>query len=377
MNTSLNTKMNTQRHLRLPYGRGSVVFDPPQSPLVKGGGFSGRVAAWAVACIGLAASSATAATLHVSTSGGGDCSSWAQPCSLSAALSAASSGDQIWVKAGTYSGPITLANGTKLIGGFNGMELVASASNPTANVTILDGGSSDRVIYSSDDAASTVVRGFTIQNGKDDGMDGGGALALENSGAIFVQCIFKNNVAAYFGGVLAVRGSSSPHFVNCKFHDNGSGSGTSVQPMGGGVMFVHSGTATFTNCLFHDNKAGEGGVFMTLHGIGKFYNCTIAGNQATIGDGGALFAPNGRVVVRNSVLWGNTVPSGKSGPQIHNQYGYLPSVKRCNVEGGFSGAGNINSDPLFVNPGIGQLRHSEYLSVQGRGQQLGYSAGCG
>lgn len=291
----------------------------------------------------------TAATLYVKTNVSGTCFTWSSACSLSQALAIANSGDQIWVKSGTYAGPITLVNGVKLIGGFAGTETLASQSNPATNVTVLDGGDADRVIYSSGHSNSTVVRGFTVQNGLDSGLDGGGAVYLENSNTVFVNCTFKDNVAAYFGGVIALRATSSTtsNFVNCKFFDNGTGSGTSVQPIGGGVLFAHSGTVRFSNCLFHNNKAGEAGVAFATDGMGYFNNCTMANNQATFGDGGVILDGEAQFEFRNSILWGNTVPQGRSGPQIHT---YAPlSVAYCNVQGGFAGTGNISADPQFIN----------------------------
>jgi hypothetical protein len=47
--------------------------------------------------------------------------------------------------------------------------------------------------------------------------------------------------------------------------------------------------------------------------------------------------------VTNSILWGNTAVS--SGNQI---YGTSTTVTYSDVEGGFTGSGNINSNPLFV-----------------------------
>lgn len=48
----------------------------------------------------------------VTASGSGDCSSWADACTLTTALSNANAGDQIRTQAGIY-GPITLTSGYK------------------------------------------------------------------------------------------------------------------------------------------------------------------------------------------------------------------------------------------------------------------------
>lgn len=294
-----------------------------------------------------------AATLYAKVSGSGDCSSWANACSLSEAITNANAGDEVWTKSGTY-GTIALKNGVKIIGGFAGTETSASQSDPAANETILDGGGDSQVVTSSNDAASTVLRGFTITNGYDSGNDGGGGLVVDNSSAMFVQCVFKNNGAQFFGAAVAVRGTSSPQFINCIFRDNGSDNNTPSdatddKPMGGGAVYVYSGTPTFTNCLFFDNIAGEGGAFAMIFGSPTLINCTVADNQATLGYGGGLFDPDSASTIRNSILWNNS--SARGGDQIYSSASPRTDVTNSDVQGGWTGTGNINADPLFSNPG--------------------------
>ena len=95
----------------------------------------------------LSGSSATAATRYakVTATGTGDCSSWANACTLATAITNAGSGDEIWVQAGTY-GPIGLKTGVNIIGGFAGAETSASQSDPTVNDTVIDGGGARAVV---------------------------------------------------------------------------------------------------------------------------------------------------------------------------------------------------------------------------------------
>ncbi len=61
-------------------------------------------------------------------SGSGDCSSWADACTLKTALSNAVSGDQIWVEAGVHkpgefvTNTFVLVSGVAIYGGFEGTE---------------------------------------------------------------------------------------------------------------------------------------------------------------------------------------------------------------------------------------------------------------
>jgi hypothetical protein len=68
--------------------------------------------------------------------------------------------------------------------------------------------------------------------------------------------------------------------------------------------------------------------------------CTIVTNSAEhFGKGGigGVFSPSGTAIVRNSILWGN------SGEQV------AASTSFSCVEGGYTGQGNINADPLFFD----------------------------
>jgi hypothetical protein len=272
---------------------------------------------------------------------------------MSTALAAAGSGDEVWVKSGTYSGVHYIPNAVKVIGGFAGSETAASQSNPAANETILDGGDADRPVWIEDCATSTVLRGFTIANGSDTSFDGGGGMMIKNSSPVIVQCVFRENVASYFGGAVMITGDSNAKFVSCKFHDNGTGSGTGVAPLGGGAVFAQEGDPTFVNCLFYENKAGDGGAIIIQDGSPTLINCTVAYNEATINMGGGLFDQLGHAVVRNSIFWGNTAPL--DGDQIMNGPGTPTTVTYSDVQGGWTGTGNINADPDFDAPGSGNF----------------------
>jgi predicted outer membrane repeat protein len=296
-----------------------------------------------------------AATLYVKmpASGSSNCTSWADGCTLAQAFSTAANGDQIWVKAGNYTGGLTLPNGVKIIGGFAGTETLASQSNPATNVTTISAPANERAVYSIDSAQSTVLRGFTVKNGTDYPDDeGGGGVYAENSSAVFVQCTFENNSAQHFGGAVMIKGTGSPNFVNCIFRNNGTGAGSNVSPLGGGAAYVHSGSATFTNCLFHGNRAGSGGAIMTDQGTGTVINCTLTDNFAERGEGGAIYDEHGLLALRNTIVWNNHITAGYSGPQmLHFTSMYAVSVTYGDVEGGFTGVGNIAADPTFLNAG--------------------------
>ena len=310
--------------------------------------------------------------VKVSAVGTGDCSDWANACTLASALAAAASSDEIWVAAGTYNGTIALVNGVKLIGGFLGTETMKSQSDPMTNETVLDGGGAGPVVTSTDDASSTMLRGFRITNGHDDAPlkdnGGGGGAALTNSSAMIVQCVFDNNSSATWGGAVAVKGSGSPQFINCTFDSNGAvdfGSGV-VTPHAGGGVYIKGGSPWFTNCLFNGNKAREAGAIAVASGAPKLYNCTITANESTVGFGGGLFDPLGATAVFNSISWGNTALRGNK--EVENYAGRVSGIVKSDVEGGFVGTGNINADPQFEAPGGSNYKLSQSSPCKNAGQ---------
>ena len=69
------------------------------------------------------------------------------------------------------------------------------------------------------------------------------------------------------------------------------------------------------------------------------------------GGGGGLFIYNNSpgTVVHNSIFWGNTTPA--SGTESIGWYttSSEPTVTFSDIEGGFTGTGNIDVDPQFVD----------------------------
>ncbi len=104
-----------------------------------------------------------------------------------------------------------------------------------------------------------------------------------------------------------------------------------------------------TNCTFIGNKAGSygaGGGMYNFGGSPTFANCTMAGNWARY-SGGGMFNYSSSPRVANCIVWG----SGSS--PIYN-YSSTPLITYSDIQGGYTGTGNINVDPLFVrNPSPG------------------------
>jgi len=76
-------------------------------------------------------------------------------------------------------------------------------------------------------------------------------------------------------------------------------------------------------------------------------NCnTLTGNSAGIVGGGIAASASSSAKIINTIVWENTAPTN---PQIDLISGGV-TIAYCNIQGGYSGTGNINSNPRFRDP---------------------------
>ena len=310
------------------------------------------------AAVGIVPAHATG-PLFVGPAAVGDCSSWANACSLQTALTSAISGDEIWVAAGTYT-PITgtnrsatfqLKNGVVVYGGFAGTETLLTQRDPTTDPAILSGeigaaGSGDNSYHVVTGATGATLDGFTITAGNADGSspnNAGGGMYNSASSPTIVNVTFSANLAAMFGAGM-YNSASSPVLTNVTFSANQSS-------MYGGGMFNNIGSnPVLTNVTFSSNQAVyTGGGMQNSSSNPVLTNVTFSANQATdlwVGGGGGMFNGGSSPVIHNAIFWGNTDTTGSiSEKQIYTASG-TPSVDYSVVEGGYaSGTHIISTDP--------------------------------
>ena len=233
-----------------------------------------------------------------------------QYATIGAAMTAATHGDTVLVADGTYTG----AGNTNLW--FNGKRIIVRSENGPENC-IIDCEGVGRGFLFSGDPPESVVDGFTITNG-----------FASEGGAIFM----------YY--------NSNPTILNCII------TGSAAVGEGGGGIFCALANPTITNCTITGNTAGAGAGLFLMMSSPTIRNCVIAGNTATSFGGGVYCDTESNPSITNSILWGN-------GPQeIFVQAPANPVLNYSNIQGGWSGIGNVNADPLFADPGIGDYRLS-------------------
>lgn len=173
----------------------------------------------------------------------------------------------------------------------------------------------------------------------------GGAIYNDTSDSIISDCTFLDNSAPHGGGICNVL--SDPNVTYCIF------TGNQAALEGGGIANRENSNPEVINCVFSGNTAfNNGGGMRNLQSSPFVTNCTFSHNSANLGSG--ISSQNiSNPIVTNCVLWGDPVDL----PQIRNDAGSAPiitytDVQDANARDGnvYPGAGNIDTDPCFVDP---------------------------
>jgi Ca2+-binding RTX toxin-like protein len=178
------------------------------------------------------------------------------------------------------------------------------------------------------------------------GSGGGGGIYNESSSPSLNNVRFISNTSNTVGGGI-YNSSSSPTLKNVLFFANGALSN-------GGGIYNSGSNPNIINAVFDRNSSNDnGGGIYNAGGSPVLTNVTFSGNVAE--RGGAIGSDNSTETITNSIFWGNQ--ASISDNQISNISGNsTTTVTYSLVQGGYTGTGNINADPLFVDADNGDLR---------------------
>lgn len=382
----------------------------------------------AAAAVFVLAAGAQAGTFYVDaslTTGANDGSSWANAfrgtIGLQIAFSNAGSGDEIYVREGTYlpsptgsrNSSFTLESGLEVYGGFAGGEASPAERPPFGTApTILQGdlGGNDAMNLFNDNVyhvvngasvnSTAILDGFVVNGGNaNSGVNnqdvGGGILCFGNSNPTIRNCTFTNNRCTFGGGAGYINGSA-PSFINCQFIDNFGNN------FGGAFDIANSGAVNFDRCTFTGNRAARAGAIEVFFTSGvRITNCLIYDNTATgSGGGGGIWTNSAtNCQIRNCTIVGNTATS-TTVAGIRNAGGAAPSTINCIlwdnsgiggaqnsanqtnvpvtysiVMNGGTGTGNSGADPQFADAANDDYSLSASSPAIDAGNNAGVAAG--
>lgn len=220
-----------------------------------------------------------------------------------------------------------------------------------------------------------------------------GALSCYGDSATVTACTFIGNFAASHGGAIA-GGDVSMTIADCTFTDNrakygGAASfdsripallrctfiGNSCLGGYGGAVYMYdwaeTSPKTVACCTFIDNSAVSGGAVYGLDVLSlRMFNCLFQGNGAYAGGGLGMDGWSeaeisactfvGNIAVEGSSVWiddpGSRIDSSILWGDVIDPLDGSVDVRHCCIQGGAEGVGNIDADPMFVDPENGDYR---------------------
>lgn len=154
------------------------------------------------------------------------------------------------------------------------------------------------------DARATLIANNSsiLGNSAIGGFDGGGMCNVGTS--TLNNCTLSGNSGKAGGGIYNDSGGNLT-LNSCSISSNSGG-------YGGGIYNFSAATAMLNNCTLFGNSSTYGiggGIFYYVGSTLVLNNCTLSGNSS-VGSGGGIYSDSGTPAMTNTIVAGNTAPSG-------------------------------------------------------------------
>ena len=171
---------------------------------------------------------------------------------------------------------------------------------------------------------------------------GGGMCNDQGSSLSLTDCDFVGNLADSGGGAIHNFYYNGQTLINCAFIAN------TAKYEGAAIANWQNNALTLFNCRFTGNSTSYyGGGIYNLYFVNlQLLNCTFTGNYALDGIALACSSYGGpsQVSITNCIFW-------DGGDEISSPANSKVNVTYSNIQGGWPGTGNIDTDPCFADAG--------------------------
>jgi hypothetical protein len=291
---------------------------------------------------------------------------------IQSGINGASDGDTVLVARGHYYERINFLGKAILVAS----NFILDNDTATIDSTIIDAdtsvlGSTDSgsvVIFCNGEVSTSVIQGFTIQNGigtmSYSALLGGG-IYCRSSGPTITHCTITRNTASWGGGIYC--DYTSPTITSCTISGN-------MAKYGGGI-FITNSLPTISSCTITGNTGERGGgIYCHFCDFSTISNSTITGNTAYLGGGIYCYYSYSSIasctISGNSGYYGGGICCLNSSPTIlsctftsdaANRGGGIsclyssPTISRCTITGNMANLGggvfcrDAQSRPTITN----------------------------
>ncbi len=184
---------------------------------------------------------------------------------------------------------------------------------------------------------------------------GGGIYCFYSDATIRHNTISRNAAAGFptwtngIGGGIYCYNSSAEISYNLMFENDALGE----WGFGGGVSLFSSSPKIVNNVIISNSALHWGGGIHCFESSPIMVNNALSGNSAGVSGGGIYCELVSNPIITNTVFWAD---SAMYSPEIDIDDSSSPTFRYCDIEGGWGGEGNIDTDPLFRDPDNGDFR---------------------
>ena len=308
---------------------------------------------------------------------------------IQAGIDAAEDGDTVLVQPGVYHENVVLRTADITLASL----ILVTGHTWTIDSTIIDADDEDcgiSVELAND--AGAIIRGFTVRNGQ---QFCGGGIDVQHGQPVFEDMVVTECSAEWWGGGIYLTNSSSAEFRRCRIFENDAFWGGGVAVNGAtlvmsdceltsneakydGAGLLESGyrdgsNISLNHVLIADNVAGDSAAAYIMRGTFHADHLTVARNRSLSENGVGMRGYTGgfglvgleaeNCTITNSIFFENDTAeiSVNTGATINysNIEDGLDSIRVDEDTELIWGDGNIDEDPLFINPDEGDYHLTE------------------